>query len=179
MQELLLVTNRQRRWRVTTFGAVLIGLLAGASVAGTAGWIYAERLQTVALAREAALKAPVEAKMAELAGLGATLKAKESALSGEPVSLLVLQHESDLVHLQQLVARFPTFKTETFKQPFVDLRAEVDRQTSTMRDLHQALSSSTLGKNAKCSLSSGVGSAPLWQKDGLGLYADGWRGAVK
>ncbi|ABD72002.1 hypothetical protein Rfer_4316 (plasmid) [Rhodoferax ferrireducens T118] len=174
MQELLLVTNRRTRLRVTAWGGVVAGMLVGVCLSAIAGYTLIERQQTAAHSRESALKADYETKLRDF-----TVEAKnrERVYSGVPMAYLVRAQEANLADLQERLTKFPAFKTDVYKDLFSELSDEIARQAKESRALLTVLSASDTAPAARCAIaSSDVGTPSLWSNGKASFYKNGWRG---
>lgn len=174
MQELLLVTNRRTRLRVTAWGGVVAGMLVGGCLTAIAGYTLIERQQTAAHGRESALKADYETKLRVVT---VEAKNKERVYSGGPLAYLVRSQEANLANLQERLTKFPAFKTDVYKDSFTGLSDEIARQAKESRALLTVLSASDTAPGARCAIApSDVATPSLWSNGNATFYKNGWRG---
>ncbi len=174
MQELLLVTNRRTRLRVTAWGGVVGGLLVGVCLSAIAGYTLIERQQTAAHGRVSAMRADYETRLRVV-----TTEAKNRArvYSGDPLAYLVRAQEANLSNLQERLTKFPAFKTDVYKDLFTDLSDEIARQSKESSALLTALNASDTVPAARCAIApSDVATPSLWSNGNASFYKNGWRG---
>jgi hypothetical protein len=177
MQELLLVTNQRKQWRVTAWGGVVAGLLVGVGLTSVVGFMLFDREHYAALVRETTVKAAYESK---LLVAGNEIRAKERAFSGEPIAYLAQAQEANSMRLRTILTKFPIFKSDTLKEVFAELSSEVKEQAQTSQSLRQVLTSPDTSKSARCGISTNnVDSPKLWSNENVSFHKDGWRGIAQ
>lgn len=173
MQELLLVTNRRSRLRVTALGGAAVGALLGALFVCGAGYGVYTRAQAAESTRSAGLAVAYEAKVL---ALSTQLKQMEAKKVCKPLEYLAQSQEVHAQRIRDLTAQFPAFKTEPFKTVHSELLAESTRQLQSAQSLRSALAATT-GGSVLCAIApDGEAPASVWTEGVVSLHKDGWRG---
>lgn len=176
MQELMVGTNRLPPRRVTALGGGLIGLILGILVSYGSYAVMLHGQRNEATSQMAHLRAESQRKLDEQT---AATRTQIASLTGMPTLYLAHRMESNALELRKIMDQFPVFKTDPYKQLFMDLAGLVDQQRAQARSLISALSDPQLDQSARCrAASTPLVGDPLWGSDGVSFAKDGWRGVT-
>lgn len=176
VKEVLLATNRRSTWRVTPWGGCVIGLLMGSLLTFAVGSYLMEAERAGARQQLANVRAEVGTV---IAGLKVDAANQQKRLSATPLVYVAGISGKNSDDLLAITNRFPTFKTEPYKQLFPELVNLVEKQRAESKALVAALSVPTIGAASACTVTDAKSSEPLlWSSNAVSLSADGWRGVT-
>lgn len=172
MQEVLVYTNRRTRARLTALGGFLAGCVIAGALAG--GWQWRQGQQELTK-----LQGEFEAERKTLMDQRdvATRNAKvtEARYAGEPVAWFAGKAVRNVAELDRRLNRFPEFKTDTYRVPFEELKAEVAKQGDEVAALAKAIYA--VEPPSRCAVSKQTdGAAVLWSEGSVALTSRGWTG---
>ncbi len=174
VKEVLLATNRRSTWRITPWGGCVVGLLVGALLAFAVGSHLLEAQRAEARQQMASVRSEVSTVIAALKVDAAN---QQKRLSVTPLAYVAGISGKNSDDLLAIMSRFPTFKTDPYKQLFPELVNLVEKQRAESKALVAALSVPTIGVASACSVNDAKSSEPLlWSSSSVSLSADGWRG---
>ena len=176
MQEVMIGTDRLPARHLTALGGCVIGMIAGVLMACAAGWFLIE-------AERAESRKSADNMRAEFASAIGLFKAdalqKQKRLSTAPIAYVAAISIKDSDELIEMMSKFPTFKTDPYKQLFTELGAVVKSQREQSKSLVMALGEQSSGAVNMCSIAEGSSLTPvLWSSNSTSLSADGWRGVA-
>lgn len=174
MQELMVGTNRLPPRRVTALGGGLMGLVMGVLISYGTYAVMLQGQRSDAANELAQVRSAMQSKIDALQAEG---RRQAMSQTGAPTLYLARQTEANAMGVRKVLDQFPAFKTDPYKQLFVDLASLVDHQRAQARELITSLSDPQLEPAARCRASAtALSGEALWSNDGVTLARDGWRG---
>ena len=174
MQEVLLGTDRLPARRMKALAGGVLGFITGVTIASAAGWTVLQEERFNAAANAARIREEVATAITTAR---ADILAKQAKISNGPIRNVAALNEQNSTAILAAMAKFPTFKTEPYKQLFADLTGLVRKQQDQSIYLIQALRDPSLANAMACTVAQGNASvSPLWSTESLSLSGDGWRG---